>query len=107
MGTHNRAIHGLTARDRAAIAGIVAIAVLATTAYFPQEVTPVSPYRVPVNEADTDDLQALPAIGPGLAHRIYGCRTEDGPFRDPEELKAIPGMSKNKLQRILPRLRFE
>ncbi len=55
-----------------------------------------------INAATEEQLQALPGIGPAMARRIVHYRERNGPFRRPEELLIIRGMSKKKLARIRP-----
>lgn len=46
---------------------------------------------VDLNEATLEELQALPGIGPGLAHRIVDDRRLRGPFGSLEELVRVKG----------------
>ena len=43
-------------------------------------------------EASASELDALPGIGPVLAQRIIGRRTEQGPFTSVEELLEVDGI---------------
>ena len=45
-----------------------------------------------VNAAGTGALEELPGIGPALAERIVGYRTEHGSFGGPEALMDVPGI---------------
>jgi competence protein ComEA len=47
---------------------------------------------VNLNTATTEQLEALPGIGPALAGRIVGWRTEHGRFTSVEELQEVSGI---------------
>jgi competence protein ComEA len=49
--------------------------------------------RVNVNAASPAELEKLPGIGRGLAARIVAHRAEYGPFRRPEHLMMVRGIS--------------
>lgn len=48
--------------------------------------------RIDINRADSEMLQRLPGIGPGIAGRILEYRCEHGSFRTTEELKRVKGI---------------
>ncbi len=48
---------------------------------------------IDINRATVDDLQRLPGVGPILAQRIVSYRETNGPFRRPEQLAEVPGIS--------------
>ncbi len=48
--------------------------------------------RVNINEADEEELDQIPGIGPALAKRIVEYRQENGPFESKEELRAVNGI---------------
>ena len=49
--------------------------------------------RININTATTNELETLPGIGKGLAARIVEHREQHGPFRRPEHLIIVPGIS--------------
>lgn len=53
--------------------------------------TPAAP--VDVNRASRSELEALPGIGVERARLIIRMRERNGPFRDIEELRALPRLS--------------
>jgi competence protein ComEA len=55
---------------------------------------------VDVNLADATQLQTLPGIGPVLAERIVGWRTEHGAFGSVDDLQDVPGIGPAVLSRI-------
>ena len=55
-----------------------------------EETAPVN-----INTAGTEELMALPGIGPVLAARIVEHREENGPFTCPEELMAVRGIGES------------
>lgn len=55
-----------------------------------------------LNTATVEQLQKLPGIGPTTAKAIVRFREKSGPFRRVEELRAIRGITKKKLEKIRP-----
>jgi competence protein ComEA len=55
-----------------------------------------------LNTATAEQLQELPGIGPNTAAAIVAFREKSGPFRRVEDLLAIHGISKKKLEAIRP-----
>ena len=49
--------------------------------------------RININTASADELEKLPGIGKGLAERIIEHREKFGPFRKPEHLIIVRGIS--------------
>lgn len=60
---------------------------------------------VDLNQAGLAELDALPGIGPVLAGRILQHRSAHGPFREPEDLLAVPGIGPRLFERLRPRVR--
>jgi competence ComEA-like helix-hairpin-helix protein len=58
----------------------------------------VSADAVDINSADEDDLQRIPGIGPALAKKILEHRNRYGPFRRPEEILIIDGISEKRFR---------
>lgn len=54
----------------------------------------VAESRVDLNGCSTEELDALPGIGPALAERIVAYRDEHGPFGSVDELKRVKGFNK-------------
>ena len=55
-----------------------------------------------LNAASVAELQTLPEVGPSLAKSIVRFREKSGPFRRVEDLLAIRGISKRRLEKIRP-----
>jgi competence protein ComEA len=55
-----------------------------------------------LNAATADQLAQLPGIGPKTAQSIVDFRKASGPFRRVEDLLAIRGISRRKLDAIRP-----
>lgn len=55
-----------------------------------------------LNRATEREFDALPGIGPQLAERIMEYRRSVGTFHSLEELRAVKGIGKKKLDRIRP-----
>lgn len=59
-------------------------------------------HLVDLNSATLTELEQLPGIGPAMAAQIIRFREQSGPIRRPEELLAIPRMTRRALDRIRP-----
>ena len=57
---------------------------------------------VDVNSADAVALQVLPGIGLALSQRIVDDRAKNGPFRRPEDLLRVRGVTEELVRRIRP-----
>ena len=55
-----------------------------------------------LNTATVEELQKLPGIGPTTAKAIVRFREKSGPFRRVEDLLAIRGISKRRLETLRP-----
>jgi len=55
-----------------------------------------------LNAATAEQLQQLPAVGPGMANAIVEFREKSGPFQRVEDLLAIRGITKQRLDKIRP-----
>jgi len=56
--------------------------------------------RLNINTASANDLEALPGIGKNLAARIIEHRESYGPFRRPEHLIIVQGISDKKFRAL-------
>ena len=57
-----------------------------------------------LNTATLEQLEQLPGIGPTTAKAIIEFREKGGPFQRVEDLRAIHGISKSKLEKLRPYL---
>jgi competence protein ComEA len=53
-----------------------------------------------LNTASIQELEKLPGIGKGIAERIVAHREQHGPFRRPEHLMMVRGISDQKFRAI-------
>jgi competence protein ComEA len=56
--------------------------------------------RIDLNRASAAELETLPGIGPAKAQAIIEHREEQGPFREPGDLRAVPGIGEKTFQRL-------
>lgn len=56
--------------------------------------------RINLNTASAQELETLPGIGPALAERIIEHRNKYGPFRKPEHLIIMRGISDRRFQNL-------
>lgn len=55
-----------------------------------------------LNTATIEQLQQMPGVGPATAKAIVQFREKSGPFRRIEDLLAIRGITKQRLEKIRP-----
>jgi competence protein ComEA len=60
----------------------------------------VSPTAININNADERELQTIPGIGPALAKKIIEHRDRYGPFRRPEEILIVEGISEKRFREL-------
>ena len=60
------------------------------------------PQRVDLNRATAADFVQLPGVGPVLARRMVDYRKSVGRFHAVEDLRAVKGIGKKKLERLKP-----
>jgi competence protein ComEA len=61
-------------------------------------------HPVDLNTATAEQLQQVPGIGPSTAKAIVNFRQKSGPFQTIEDLLAIKGISKARLEKMRPYL---
>jgi len=61
---------------------------------------------IPINEADSELLITVPGIGPNLAEQIVALRRQKKQFKEPEDLLAVPGIGRGRLQHLVDYLSF-
>ena len=59
---------------------------------------------IDLNRATSEDLDAIPGVGPALAQRIVDYRKAHGPFKQVEALMAVSGVGPESLQKLKPYL---
>jgi competence protein ComEA len=87
---------------RRALVAFAAISLLATqaTSAAARKHLPAQP--IDLNSATIEQLEQLPSVGPGVAKAIVNFREKSGPFRRVEDLLAIRGITKQRLEKIRP-----
>ena len=73
---------------------------LCSNATLAQKTPPSQPLNL--NTATIAQLETLPGIGPNTAKSIVDFRNHSGPFQRVEDLLAIKGISKSKLEKLRP-----
>jgi competence protein ComEA len=61
---------------------------------------PQNEERININAASIEELQRIPGIGPALASRIVEHRRRHGPFKRPQDIVIVRGMSAKFYRRI-------
>jgi competence protein ComEA len=56
--------------------------------------------KVNINNANADELQTLPGIGPAKAQAIIDYRQQQGPFRQVEDLKNVSGIGDKTFEKL-------
>jgi competence ComEA-like helix-hairpin-helix protein len=79
------------------VALLVVIGILSAAA---QKHPPEHP--IDLNTATREQLQQLPAVGQSIAKSIVEFRERSGPFRRVDDLLAIRGITKQRLEKIRP-----
>lgn len=75
-------------------------------AMLPQKRGEVEKDKININVAQEDQLDTLPGVGPATAKKIIAYREENGPFQRFEDLLAVPGIGKKKLEELKPYVTF-
>lgn len=68
---------------------------------------PNPPTAININTASAEELQKIPYIGEKLANRIVDHRVNNGPFRRPEDLILISGISDSRFRKIRDLVRID
>jgi competence ComEA-like helix-hairpin-helix protein len=63
--------------------------------------------KLDLNTATAEELDTLPEVGPKLAKAIVAFREKSGPFQRVEDLLAVPGISKRRLEKLRPHVYVE
>jgi competence protein ComEA len=89
----------MKARQRfSMVLGIALVCLLGISSGLGQKKPPAKP--IDLNTATLEQLEQLPGIGPTTAKEIIEFREKGGPFKRVEDLRAIHGISKSKLEKL-------
>lgn len=58
--------------------------------------------QIDINTATADQLQLIDGIGPSIAQRIIDYRTNNGRFKNIEELKNVRGIGEKSFEKMKP-----
>jgi competence ComEA-like helix-hairpin-helix protein len=61
------------------------------------------PLRIDLNKADADQLSRCPGLNSMLAKAIVDFREKSGPYKTPEDLLKVKGITKEILNRLNPK----
>ncbi|MFZ0038415.1 MAG: helix-hairpin-helix domain-containing protein [Candidatus Acidiferrales bacterium] len=96
-----RAVRYLSDITAIRCAGVVAL--LVATVVLSAEAKKHPPeHPLDLNTATLEQLEELPNVGPGVAAAIVEFRAKSGPFKRVEDLLAIRGITKQRLEKIRP-----
>jgi competence protein ComEA len=57
-------------------------------------------YQIDLNRAEACELDLLPGIGPVRAKQIVRYREKRGPFHQLEDLRKVPGMGRDRVEKL-------
>jgi len=66
----------------------------------PRTAAPEHAGQINLNTATAAELETLPGVGKVIAERIVAHREQYGPFRRPEHLMMVRGISDNKFRQL-------
>ncbi|MBI1750251.1 MAG: helix-hairpin-helix domain-containing protein [Acidobacteria bacterium] len=91
----------MNARRTLALATLLALVLPVLSLAVPQSRKPPPPEKpLDLNSATVEELQQLPTVGPTAAKAIVRFREKSGPFRRVEDLLAVRGFTKKRLEKI-------
>jgi competence ComEA-like helix-hairpin-helix protein len=94
-------LRGIRSRSRACVILVVGIFILFGQGISSaQKKPPAKP--IDLNTATLEQLEQLPGVGPTTAKAIMQFREKSGPLKRVEDLLAIHGISKSRLEKLRP-----
>jgi competence protein ComEA len=68
--------------------------------YIPRSKEITASQKIDINRADVWLLEALPNVGEVKARAVYDYRSQNGPFRNIEEITKVPGINSTTFEKI-------
>ena len=87
---------------KSAMVWVLALCFVAVSFSAAQSKKPLPKKPIDLNTASFKELQQLPGVGPVSANNIMVFRAKSGPFRRVEELLAVKGFTKKRLEKLRP-----
>src|ERR1700733_13721893 len=81
------------------LVGVVGFELITATALFPATKKPPA-HPIDINAANSTELQQVPGIGPATADKILQMRKSYGAFKSVDDLLAIRGIGKKRLDKM-------
>ena len=97
----------INVNNTAWISWVLAIGLILAGAFIGQAQTPAkspSPPKIDLNKATAEQLGKCQGFTPTLARAVVDFRVKSGPFKAPEDLLKVNGVTKDVLKRISPKV---
>ena len=83
---------------RLSLLSLIFCLILGAASYASTKKPPLKP--VNINTAGSEELQQVPGIGPATAEKILQMRKSYGPFKSVDDLLAIKGLGRKRLEKM-------
>jgi len=89
---------GYAAKSRCVLTSLLFSLILNTVAFAATKKPPLKPINI--NTANSEELQQVPGIGPATAEKILQMRKSYGAFKTVDDLLAIKGLGRKRLEKM-------